>query len=540
MPVFAYWLAARSHPNAIAGLMPWNDANLYFSCGQQILLDAELSLGCGMRPYYTSFIASLLWLAGNDLQIALVLQAIVIGAAVCLFVRQAARHLDGPATLAVYAVLFLFAGLLCSNLTMTENAGLVLGAMALAILWGNAGSMTFTMFTTGMFIMGVAQSARAGALLILPALLAWVLMNAAGPAKQRIVMAAGGGVAAVAGFAAGHFPTLLWDGEFGTSQSNLAYLVYAIAAGGKSYLQASVDYPDLFRQGYDQVELTQRIYRLAFDSIAERPLLFLWGCLRAFIHHFYDQFRLLSEFFALRIFLILLWVIGLLTAVIRRQCPHQSMLLWLFVGILLSAPILTFNGGNRLYAATYPVDALFVGYGLMWVSRRLAIPENGGNKTGWRPGSAAVLLTAALLPLAIAAIIQKTASPRAYVAPRCPEGQTGIVVQSGRSTIALAITGPGAQSVYPLRVRQDYFGNHMHHDVYGTEELRSYAAGTVLLRGIRLDQDAYGEPIRFFWHGAEPTFAKATGFCIEFSAERRLFSPARSIEQQPVPVASGP
>jgi hypothetical protein len=40
LPLLDYWFSGRTHPNAIGGLLPWNDAAGYYGCALS-LLDGE-------------------------------------------------------------------------------------------------------------------------------------------------------------------------------------------------------------------------------------------------------------------------------------------------------------------------------------------------------------------------------------------------------------------------------------------------------------------------------------------------------------------
>ena len=134
IPVFDYWITGRSHGNALGGFLPWNDAGGYFYCAEKFLLGINDVAECSRRPFYPVFFADLLWLTGNHMQLALLLQAIIVGCAVVILCWTTIHRLTMPGAAAAYATLYLFAAQYCSALMMTENAGLLFGTLGLALL----------------------------------------------------------------------------------------------------------------------------------------------------------------------------------------------------------------------------------------------------------------------------------------------------------------------------------------------------------------------------------------------------------------------
>ncbi|MGI9385362.1 MAG: hypothetical protein ACR2PO_19600 [Methyloligellaceae bacterium] len=515
--VVAYWAGAYSHGSALSGLLPWSDASLYFSCSEQILMGAETASNCGVRPFYLALWASITRLAGTDLQVALLLQAAVVGAGVVVFAREAGRNLDGPAALAVYAVLFVFAAMFCNGLVMTENAGLLLGVVGMALLLRTADAPQIVPFAVGLFVMAAALNARAGAFLILPALIGWVVFNADGPIRRRIALAFAGAVGAAAGMAVTLLPAL-FSGEGGASaHHNLAYHVYALAAGGANYLQVKIDHPEIFTQGGSEAEMARRIYEAAVHSILTRPGLFIWGCVRSFAEYATDLFRMLDGFAPLRVLCVALWAVGLVTSALRWRSPRHAMLLWLQAGIWFSSPILTSNGGPRVYAATMAVDALFVGYGLMWLTRRMTLPaaEIPPSQTVLAPrGLLAVGLAAVLMPIAVLAASRAMATPHIYKPPQCEPGLVPVVVRPGGGSLQLPLVDEADAALHPLRVSQALFAGRMHKSVAFQKDLKGVPAGSTLIWGLRLTEADYGKLDMFAWHGDLLVPRQPVGFCI--------------------------
>ena len=67
LPLFGFWLAGRTHSNAIAGLLPWNDAAGYYGRALQILDGEGVSPFCEGRPIYLLYLAGLIRFGGGGL-----------------------------------------------------------------------------------------------------------------------------------------------------------------------------------------------------------------------------------------------------------------------------------------------------------------------------------------------------------------------------------------------------------------------------------------------------------------------------------------
>lgn len=519
LPVLAYWLSAHSHGNAIAGFLPWNDAAGYFGCAESYLLGSGTSSNCAKRPLYTALFTDLLWLTGNDLQKALLLQAAFLGGAAVLFLRVVSQDMNGPALLAGYSVLFLFAAKFCAALVMTENVGFLFGCIALALLWHSARDAHWLTFCIGIAVMAAALNARAGAMLVLPAAIGWALFHSGVSPRRRVVLAGLGLAAAVAGLTVSTLPTLVIEGKLEATQSNFSYVFYGLAVGGKGWLQVIKDHPEIFTKSGGAVGETQAIYGAAFESILSRPHLLAFGYVKGLVHYFTELFKFAHDFKPLRFLIFIpLWLAGIWYAAIQWRDPRYALLFWLQIGILASSPFITFDGGNRIYAATMPIDALFVGMGVMWISAHLQPMFTAGIEHQVRTkGSVALALAGIamiLVPMAALVAIRLGSAKVLYSQPVCASGLEGVVVRPGRSSLVLPLVATGEETVFPLRVLADHLDQRLHKTVHNAFEF-SHEPGTTFVWGIRLDAGKFGQQIFFVWKGTELTAGEAIGFCVK-------------------------
>jgi hypothetical protein len=519
IPLLEYWMSAFSHPNGLAGYLPWADAHEYINCSESFLLGSQSADNCGKRSFYFSFFADLLWLTGNRLQFALVLQTLIVGTVTVVFTRELARSLNGPAQLAAYAVLYVFAAAFCTGLVMTENVGLLLGTIGIAVIWRSANAPRISVFLFGIVLISAGVSARPGPMFVLPALIGWYVFYAEGPLRKRLVLAAL--AIAVAAIAIGYIatPILVAGGTLGSTHSNFSYSLYGLVSGGKGWTQITIDHPEIFNQGDDGGAVTRRIYAVAIESILSKPHLFLLGYVKGVVHYVDDLFRYATDFKPLRLVGFLVpWVLGVWFTIKRWREPRYAFLLALQAGIIVSSPFIAIDGQNRVFASTVALDALFVAIGVMWISNRLASKKNVAPdrvpETDYRIGMlAGIGLAVLFIPPAMLAAVRPNVEPSGYQPPHCEPGLKAVVVHPGRSTLVLPLVKAGEETLFPLRVRGDHFRERFHKSVQRQPEL-SFPTGTSVVLGYRLDSGSIGQAVLFSWSGKPPVPGQLVGFCV--------------------------
>ena len=534
LPIFEYWLTARSHPNALAGFLPWADATEYFFCAQAFLLNLPGADHCGKRPLYVAYFADLLWLTGNRMQLALLLQAIILAGACLLFARRLAHDLSVQAALAAFAVLFLYATAFCIGLVMTENLGTLFGVLAFLLLWTSArDSVSAPMFVIGIALLAAAVTVRPGPIFILPALFAWLWFYSNSSRVRRFILL---GLATALIFCAASLsavPALIAGKSLGETHSNFSYVIYGLVAGGKGWLQVTLDHPDVFKLGLNSKEVTNRVYGLAWESLISKPHLAVYGYLKGLAVYFDDLFRFATEYKPLRhplrfIFLMLPWFLGVWYALQRWREPRYAMLIWMQAGVLVSAPFLVIDGYNRVFASTIALDAIFVALGFVWLGERLAISSEKTEASSRHRASenGALLTGSALAALGTAALMVPVLLPLAYRgaplevalrAPDCPAGQESVTVRPGRGTLALPLVEAGKERVWPLAVRSDHFAGRFDRWVVKREAL-GQPAGTQLFWGTRIDGEKAGRGIYIKWGGEVPVAGDLVRFCVDGKA----------------------
>ena len=278
------------------------------------------------------------------------------------------------------------------------------------------------------------------------------------------------------------------------------------------------DHPEIFTQSDGVISKTQAIYQAAFDSMLSRPHLLAFGYVKGLAHYFADLFKFAHDFKPLRFLLFTpLWMAGVWFAVKRWREPRYALLLWLQAGILVSSPFITFDGGNRVYAATVPLDALFVGLGVIWTSTHMeSKPEATIKHIASVMESAALALVGiaiVLVPISTQIAIRLGNAKMVYVPPICENGLDSVIIRPGRSTLQLPLVSPGEETVFPLRVRANHLAKRLHKTVHNAFEFH-HEPGTTLVWGVHLDSHKFGEQVFFLWKGEELTAGNVVGLCI--------------------------
>jgi hypothetical protein len=528
--VLAYWMSGRTHPNAIGGLLPWNDADGYFSCAHQIIVGAPTSSGCAMRPYYAAVLAGLLGLAQGTAQWALLIQAAMVGAVGAFVAREVWRGHGAAAAIATFAALFVFAGQFVMTM-LTENAGLVLGMLAFALLWRQLDSIAPGVFLIVMLVLTVGLNARAGAFAVVPLLLLWSLLWTEGQLGYRTIRTLAG-IAGV-GLAVGvnDFLIAQLGGSAIGTHSNFAYVLYGVSVGGARYLQILTDHPELNALPGD--EFTRAAYRLAIDNFISRPHMLVIGYVRGIAHWLYELFRFV-EWWPLRAAFIILWGTGLFTSLWpwRNPCAWRRLMRVFVFGVAVSSPFLTWYGGNRVFAVTHPVDAALIGIGLVTL---MSLLGRGANTVAHVASKARLAAVGAVL-FVMAPVVglpllraHPTLKPL-VVTVECAANELGLVADLGHDSPVLSIVNPGETSIWPLQQEVGAFRALIDAWTAERQHLAELPAGTSLIVAFDRRPEASEHSQLLIWRGDRPEFG-VSRICLRPSGPQQWIAEATTIER---------
>lgn len=428
--LYATWVSGLSDGFVIGGLLPYSDASGYYEDALRLLHGQSFTAFSSRRPLGPVLLGALLAGTGLDLRMALGLLTLMTAVALWLAAREMWETTGAWTGALMLLSLVLFYRRYIGT-TLTEHLGLTLGCVAFALVWRGAASARVGPVLVGLAALSLGLNARAGALLILPALVVWLVMVFGRPGcRARLAIAAVG--AGLAGFLANGM-LLRLVGIPGAAFSNFAYVLYGLVRGG-GWTLALQQHPEL--HVLPPLEQSQAIYALAWEQISTQPSSLLSGALRAWeaffrgasgswVSHllvppqwlplresFQDHglaavdlvrdawlFPDVVGYYALRFLPNALLVVGLVVAWRSRRSASGSLALACWAGILLSVPFAPpWDADNmRAYATTIPfllTVPLMGAAVLLPAERHPAVDPPPAWR--WEPVALAVLLAGAL------------------------------------------------------------------------------------------------------------------------------------------------
>jgi hypothetical protein len=379
LPLSGLWNSGISEfPTLAGGLLPLADGVNYYQDARRILEGGRFGEISSGRPLFIAMFGALLGLTHQNLQLTLVILAAIAAASCFLLSREVQRTHGTAAGLTVLTVLYFFYRRF-AGVPWTENLGLGLGAVGFALLWRGVDKRRSRPFLFGILLLALAMNARAGAFLVLPALVFWGSWFFRGESRVSLRFLGWGFGALFLSFLLNYL-TLLIVGSPDVAFSNYAYVFYANVVGAKSWQQVRLDYPEVLElSGSD---LSSRIYELAFERLRENPLILVRTSLEAIavflgptsegsFSFVIDLSGAQSNRFTIYLF-YLLSLVGLFRCFRQWRNRHSSLVLAVSLGVIVSLPMVPpwVGSAGRIYAATVPISAILPALGLSFLGQR--------------------------------------------------------------------------------------------------------------------------------------------------------------------------
>ncbi len=361
VPLIHKWQTAGYQGYLLGGLLPWSDAQDYYSGAYTLMNTGQLTAWAARRPLFGGFLAVLLSITDGHLQAALAMMAVLNGLAV-FFASREIQKKHGAFVAVVFLAICYWYYCFHAGVVASEQLGLCFGALGLAFLVRGAGSASIKAAAYGLFLLTIALNARAGAFFVLPALALWLGIDyGKGLGWRKPILI---GVAAVIIGMMANLAMLKMIGPPNAAPfSNYSYTLYGLASGDKGWLQVVRDYPDVKEE---------EVFGLAIQKMKDTPSLFVKGVFHSYREYF-TIFR--GQFSFLDVVngghdrgSQLLWILtwsGLAFAALHRRQGQYGLILATFLGILLSASLAPPIDADamRIYAATIPCTAYIASTG---------------------------------------------------------------------------------------------------------------------------------------------------------------------------------
>ncbi|MBR1157292.1 hypothetical protein [Bradyrhizobium sp. JYMT SZCCT0428] len=357
--------------SAVGGLVPYNDAAAYFEGAEQLLQDGTFTNFSERRPLNVAFFAARLLVADENIYWAIILQAMIAALALYLASLQMYRLVGTSNAAVFFAINFAFLSS-CLPRTLSEPLGISLGLLAFTLYCSSIVRRSKAEYALATLILTLALLARAGAMFALAASTLFAVLFFAGSWRARCLV----GAMTIAAITTGWLINALLVKIYGTGGamlSNFSYVLYGLSQGGKGWLQAVADLPNL--SGNEQ-QMAKALYQKAFESILSNPLLLVSGIIMALwksVASFpIDLLTLLGDgsdggLPASRLPAVLASVLlippllfGAWQLVSRRPFVVDALqwfLLLQLIAFIASLPFFYLDGRIRLAAATFPFTA---------------------------------------------------------------------------------------------------------------------------------------------------------------------------------------
>ncbi len=342
----------------IAGILPQNDALEYFIGTLKILYGEQIPAFAARRPLFSAFLSVILYLSNHNFMVALFILAFIASLVICLLGMEV-RDLLGvfSAAITMMIVAYCYIGRFQGKF-LTEQLGLPLGALSLALLLRGIRERNLSYFPWAIFVLSLGLNARAGAFFVLPLLILWFVTLR----NVSLSKLAWGGIVCISvalGFIANLwlFHSISVPGS--VPFSNFGDTFYGMATGYRGWYSFGYDYP-----GVDRSEAV----RISLKIILNSPSPFLHAVFQAY-RDYVQPWRFFSFIYlqkpqmpSITFILSGFLVVAIVRLIRARRTTLARMLFAVIVGILLSLPFVPpIDDGIRAMIVTVPFWALMVG-----------------------------------------------------------------------------------------------------------------------------------------------------------------------------------
>jgi hypothetical protein len=371
--LFIKWHTGNA-THSIGGFIPFSDANGYYHGARHLMEFGQLTDWTARRPLASCFYAAVMAVVGQDLKLTFIVSAVLISLAL-LYSASVLRRIFGFAGAFYYAVLSAYYVAPYVGTFMSEIPGIVYANLAFGLLVDGVSRKKYSHFCLGLFLLGLAISARAGAFFVLPLLVVFSVFVFAAKGKGRYLYLGGTLVVVVSSLAYSPLSIEFMkpDGEH-AYQGNFSYVLYGLASGGKGWDYVNKEHSELLADTLLTDGTRSRlIYKLAYEKIMTDPELFAKALFNTYYHIVRNPFDFTYKMkfpLPIVVFLpsfILFWI-GLLFVSDYGRRNVVGLVVAFVAGTFLSAPFLV-DGGERAFAVTMPASLAVIAIGTSYVFR---------------------------------------------------------------------------------------------------------------------------------------------------------------------------
>ena len=433
----SFWSNPNATSFAVGGLIPGNDAAGWLESSWALIQHKRLD-GMGLRRPLDSSLRSMFLLFGQNLQNGITITAFVSALACVLAVVQVQKTFGWL----IAAIFFLSTAVMIKShvpLVMSELHGFAFGCLAFSCLWISSTNKNLILYWgLGLAFMSIGLEVRPGPMFISLGILVYGLSASQYSSYSRVTFVIVGLLAAGLGFFWSNLLTFYWSDSIRLSHPQFAYTFYGMVRGGLGWESALHELSGLGES---------EIFREGMAILVENPMMFL----SFFGNELVNFFRLFIRY-ELGISRIL-FAIGMVWLVWHWNNRLGRLLLLTSLGIWLSSPFLMLDGGERVFAATYPFIAMVPILGIILVIRlmksdypidSLDIQSIDARAENQRVSSLVILglISVIAIPLVLPIImIEVSGTERRAISETfgmCPESKESLLI-NGRNSVLLRV-----------------------------------------------------------------------------------------------------
>jgi len=366
------WRQGEFSQMNIAGLIPFSDADAYYSEANDVVKDGVFGPVGSRRPLAQTFRSTLVALGGYNYAATVVIQSLFVGLAIFVAARAVARWHGLWAGIA-FAAMAYAVGREFSPTTLTEPLGLFWGLFAIPPLIEALRGRSSGHAVLATALLTIALFNRMGSMFTIPALLLWVVscFGASRGAKLRIAAAA---IAALLGIVALNSVTAkIYTGDAEMVGSNFSYTLCGLTIGGH-WSDCQQRYKDELSpsEQSDEKAVVRLMYRKAYENFTAHPSVFVERVSDGAVRFARTVPAIVTQgyFPVSQLFQAGLPIVELIAAVglvhLLRRMPRHEVGFWalFWPSVFVSAGFVYYDDGRRVMIAIYPVASLFFASGL--------------------------------------------------------------------------------------------------------------------------------------------------------------------------------
>jgi len=469
------WVNKSNDLQVLSGFVFFSDAAQYYTDALRLLAGFSVSAFSGRHPLSTVFFGTLLWFMNGNLQVALLLLAMIVAFCVIILGDSVSRLLGPVAAASLITLLLLY----CRRFTgvlNSEQLGFALGCISLAFLLCATSNKDAWIGISGLLFLGLAFAVRPGAFLILFFAPVWVAQNIPiFPTKWLASLSVG-----ILAVAVGSMLIVLCNSllaEKGTvAFSNYSYSLYGMVFGDQGWEQFVLDHPDTLSLPAPQAEAIA--FHETFQAVKADPLLGLRGWSSSWLGYFTvgpeslygfvaggetaslgktESIPSQSVYILVRLTLYVLTIFGVWSLWRNQELLSHSLLFWCGMATLLGVSYIPSHdaGMMRIHAASLPYLLCLPAMGLESLFRRNTLVGQflDRNPQGLFAYGLLVFLLAGIPLFALSTRRQDFSN----VVSQCGADQVSVIVRMNRGGYVKIIRDDGVvPSGYPVVPHTDF------------------------------------------------------------------------------------